>query len=59
VAPFSIRLATPRKPGRYILLARAKDANGNVHPDQHDPNCGSYVIRHPLPVEVLIDDSAS
>src|SRR5438477_7464247 len=29
---------TPAKPGRCILLARAKDAQGNVQPDKHDPN---------------------
>jgi hypothetical protein len=30
---------TPKKPGKYTLLARAKDAkdaNGNVQPDKHD-----------------------
>jgi DMSO/TMAO reductase YedYZ molybdopterin-dependent catalytic subunit len=47
---------TPRKPGRYTLLARAKDASGNVQPDKHDPNYGSYVINHPLPIEVFVDD---
>ena len=47
---------TPRKPGQYILLARAKDANGSVQPDKHDPNYGSYVINHPLPIEVFVDD---
>ena len=47
---------TPRKPGRYTLLARAKDANGSVQPDKHDPNYGSYVINHPLPIKVLVAD---
>ena len=47
---------TPEKPGRYTLMARAKDANGNVQPDQHDPNYGSYAINHPLPIEVFVDD---
>ena len=47
---------TPKKPGQYILLARAKDATGNVQPDQHDQNYGSYVINHPLPIEVFVDD---
>src|SRR5439155_15460826 len=49
---------TPRKPGRYTLLARAKGANGSVQPDKHDPNYGSYVIYHPLPIEVFVDDAA-
>jgi DMSO/TMAO reductase YedYZ molybdopterin-dependent catalytic subunit len=47
---------TPEKPGRYTLLARAKDANGTVQPDEHDWHYGSYVITHPLPIEVLIED---
>jgi DMSO/TMAO reductase YedYZ molybdopterin-dependent catalytic subunit len=47
---------TPKKPGQYILLARAKDANGSVQPDKHDQNYGSYVINHPLPIEVFVDD---
>ena len=47
---------TPKKPGRYTLLARAKDANGNVQPDKHDPNNGSYVINHPLPIDVFVED---
>jgi DMSO/TMAO reductase YedYZ molybdopterin-dependent catalytic subunit len=47
---------TPKKPGKYTLLARAKDANGNMQPDMHDQNYGSYVIDHPLPIEVFVDD---
>jgi hypothetical protein len=47
---------TPKRPGRYTLLARAKAANGSVQPDTHDQNYGSYVINHPLPIEVFVDD---
>jgi DMSO/TMAO reductase YedYZ molybdopterin-dependent catalytic subunit len=47
---------TPKQPGRYTLLARAKDANGTVQPDKHDWNYGSYAIIHPLPIEVLVED---
>jgi DMSO/TMAO reductase YedYZ molybdopterin-dependent catalytic subunit len=47
---------TPEKPGRYTLLARAKDANGDVQPDKHDPNHGTYVINYPLAIEVFVDD---
>jgi DMSO/TMAO reductase YedYZ molybdopterin-dependent catalytic subunit len=47
---------TPKNPGRYTLLARAKDANGTVQPDEHDWNYGSYVISHLLPIEVLVED---
>jgi DMSO/TMAO reductase YedYZ molybdopterin-dependent catalytic subunit len=50
---------TPNKAGRYTLLARAKDANGGIQPDEHDPNYGSYVINHPLPIEVFVDPSFS
>jgi DMSO/TMAO reductase YedYZ molybdopterin-dependent catalytic subunit len=47
---------TPKKPGQYTLLARAKDANGAVQPDEHDYNYGSYVITHLLPIEVIVED---
>jgi hypothetical protein len=47
---------TPKKPGQYTLLARAKDANGTVQPDEHDWNYGSYVITHLLPIEVIVED---
>jgi DMSO/TMAO reductase YedYZ molybdopterin-dependent catalytic subunit len=47
---------TPKKPGPYTLLARAKGGNGSVQPDKHDPNYGTYVINHPLPIEVFVDD---
>src|SRR5437588_1036501 len=49
---------TPRKSGRYTLLARAKDSNGNVQPDKHDANYSPYVIDHTLPIEVVVDDPA-
>jgi DMSO/TMAO reductase YedYZ molybdopterin-dependent catalytic subunit len=47
---------TPTQPGQYTLLARAKDANGDVQPDTHDQRYGSYVINHTLPIEVFVDD---
>ncbi|HTU17392.1 MAG TPA: sulfite oxidase [Gemmataceae bacterium] len=47
---------TPKEPGSYTLMARAKGADGSVQPDQHDPNHGTYVIHHPLPIEVFVDD---
>jgi DMSO/TMAO reductase YedYZ molybdopterin-dependent catalytic subunit len=50
---------TPHKAGQYTLLARAKDAAGGVQPDRHDPNYGSYVINHPLPIEVLVAEESS
>ena len=45
---------TPAKPGQYTLLARAKDSKGNAQPDKHDQDYGTYVINHPLPIEVLV-----
>jgi DMSO/TMAO reductase YedYZ molybdopterin-dependent catalytic subunit len=47
---------TPKLPGKYTLLSRAKDARGRTQPDQHDPNLGSYVINHALPIEVFVRD---
>jgi DMSO/TMAO reductase YedYZ molybdopterin-dependent catalytic subunit len=46
---------TPKKPGQYTLLARAKDAGGALQPDAHDRNYGTYVINHSLPIEVFVD----
>jgi DMSO/TMAO reductase YedYZ molybdopterin-dependent catalytic subunit len=47
---------TPKKPGRYTLLARARDANG-IQPNEHDQQYGAYAIRHVLPIEVFVADS--
>ncbi len=46
---------TPDKPGRYTLLARAKDATGSTQPAEHDKQYGSYVIDHTLPIEVFVE----
>ena len=45
---------TPTQPGRYTLLARATGADQRSQPDGHNPNFGSYVIDHPLPIEVFV-----
>jgi DMSO/TMAO reductase YedYZ molybdopterin-dependent catalytic subunit len=45
---------TPARAGRYTLLARAKGADQSTQPDGHDANFGSYVIDHPLPIEVFV-----
>ena len=45
----------PEQPGRYDLMARAKDSNGQPQPEQHDPNFGTYVIHHPFAIEVLVN----
>ena len=45
---------TPRAPGRYRADGAAVDGeDGSVQPDTHDPKYGSYVIHHPLPIEVV------
>jgi DMSO/TMAO reductase YedYZ molybdopterin-dependent catalytic subunit len=46
---------TPKKSGHYTLMARAQDALGRTQPDRHDPSYGSYVIDHPLPIEVFVE----
>ena len=46
---------TPNEPGAYTLMGRAKSTNGSDQPDKHDPNYGTYVIHHPLPIEVFVD----
>jgi DMSO/TMAO reductase YedYZ molybdopterin-dependent catalytic subunit len=50
---------TPGTPGQYTLLSRAKDAKGRVQPDRHDPSYGSYVINHPLPIDVFVGEPGS
>jgi hypothetical protein len=45
---------TPAQPGHCTLLARAVGADQRGQPDAHDPNFGSYVIDHPLPIEVFV-----
>ena len=45
---------TPKQPGQYTLLARAKDAKGGVQPDKHDENYDTYAINHLLPIEVFV-----
>jgi DMSO/TMAO reductase YedYZ molybdopterin-dependent catalytic subunit len=47
---------TPKEPGRYTLLARARDASGALQPEEHDQNYGAYVINHSLPIEVFVED---
>jgi DMSO/TMAO reductase YedYZ molybdopterin-dependent catalytic subunit len=50
---------TPTQPGRYTLLARAKGGDQSVQPEGHNANFGSYVIDHPLPIEVFITEPSS
>jgi DMSO/TMAO reductase YedYZ molybdopterin-dependent catalytic subunit len=50
---------TPKQPGQYTLLARARDANGSIQPDKHDANYANYVVNHPLPIVVFVDPPPS
>jgi hypothetical protein len=45
---------TLAQPARYTLLARAVGADRRAQPEGHNPNFGSYVIDHPLPIEVFV-----
>jgi DMSO/TMAO reductase YedYZ molybdopterin-dependent catalytic subunit len=45
---------TPMQPGRYTLMARARGADQRAQPHSHNPNFGSYVIDHPLPIEIFV-----
>lgn len=47
---------TPKQPGKYTLLASAKDDKGGAQPDKHDQNYDPYVINYPLPIEVFVGD---
>jgi DMSO/TMAO reductase YedYZ molybdopterin-dependent catalytic subunit len=50
---------TPKDPGHYTLLSRARGADGSVQPLEHDPNNGTYVINHLLPIDVFVASAAS
>jgi DMSO/TMAO reductase YedYZ molybdopterin-dependent catalytic subunit len=46
---------TPAKSGNATLIARATDSNGQTQPTDRDPNRGTYMINHLLPIEVTIE----
>jgi hypothetical protein len=43
---------TPPRPGKQILITRATDSQGRTQPIEHDPDRGTYMINHLLPIEV-------
>src|SRR6202022_2590091 len=47
---------TPKEPGQYTLLARAKDADGLIKPEKHAQKKAPHVINHSLPIEVFVED---
>jgi len=45
---------TPTAPGKQTLVARATDSRGQTQPAHRDPDRGTYVINHLLPIEVTV-----
>jgi len=45
---------TPSHPGRATLIARAFDSRGRTQPVERDPDRGSYMINHLLPITVEV-----
>ena len=50
---------TPSNPGKYKVIARAKDSAGSVQGHEHDANYGSYGIHHAVPIQVFVGRSMS
>src|SRR6187401_2655745 len=44
----------PPQPGKYVLIARARDSAGRTQPELRNPDYGTYVVNHWLPIEVEI-----
>jgi DMSO/TMAO reductase YedYZ molybdopterin-dependent catalytic subunit len=45
---------TPSQPGKQTLMARATDSLGRTQPSHRDPDRGTYMINHLLPIEVEV-----
>jgi len=45
---------TPSQPGKQTLIAGATDSLGRTQPLHHDPDRGTYMIYHLLPIEVEV-----
>lgn len=45
---------TPAKTGKATLIARATDSAGQTQPLSRDPDRGTYMINHLLPIEVEV-----
>jgi len=43
---------TPAQPGKQTLMARATDSLGRTQPAHRDPDRGTYMINHLLPIEL-------
>jgi hypothetical protein len=45
---------TPAKAGKQTLIARATDSQGRTQPVERDPDRGTYMINHLLPITVEV-----
>jgi len=45
---------TPSQPGKQTLIARATDSFGRTQSSHRDPDRGTYMINHLLPIEVEV-----
>jgi DMSO/TMAO reductase YedYZ molybdopterin-dependent catalytic subunit len=45
---------TPAATGKQTLVARATDSRGRTQPAERDPDRGTYMINHLLPIEVEV-----
>ena len=45
---------TPARSGKATLIARAADSNGRTQPTERDPDRGTYMINHLLPITVEV-----
>ena len=45
---------TPARSGKATLIARATDSKGRTQPTERDPDRGTYMINHLLPIEVEV-----
>jgi DMSO/TMAO reductase YedYZ molybdopterin-dependent catalytic subunit len=45
---------TSAKPGKAILIARATDSKGRTQPNERDPDRGTYMINHLLPITIEV-----
>jgi len=45
---------TPSKAGKQTLVARATDSRGRTQPTKRDPDRGTYMINHLLPINVEV-----
>jgi hypothetical protein len=45
---------TPSNAGQATLIARATDSHGRSQPIERDPDRGTYMINHLLPITVEV-----